>query len=255
VGGQAPSSFGEQFHVSPHRGEIPLSELDPLALPADNATPEWLALPEEKLPVLSDWLAVPGIETQKNATSWDGLRFQVMKGTHRVWACDGEYLACRPSAFANETISNRHQKFLRAGHYEHLGTFDDVQVFRVLPGSPFFRNAIDLREAGWYECLRGAALAACQRDWTLYHDVLDEVATRLKSTPTGTASGDGGVDPTIARDRWDFVLAQIFAMIQMRGGPTQPEVDAGLAHVRRRRGFDRGRVIALPTASMSRRLQ
>lgn len=237
--------------ISP--GEFPLSELDALALPADNATPEWLTLPEDKAPVDTDWLADPSVETQKNATPWDGLRFQVMKGSHRVWACDGEFVACRPNAFANDTIRNRHERFIRSGHYQHIGTFDDVQVFKLLPGSPFLRTAIDIREAGWYECLRGAAMAAVSRDWGLYHDVLDEIATRLKSTPTGTSSGDGGVDPVIAKDRWYYVLTQIGQMIYMRGGPTQPEVDAGLQNVRRARGIARGRVIALPTTS--RRIQ
>jgi hypothetical protein len=227
---------------------------DPFALPGDElaaADADWLALPDDKAPP-TDWLAVPGIETQKFAARYDALRFEVMKGSSRVWACDGEYVACRPNAFHDATRT-RHQKFLRSGHYEHVGTFDDVQVFKLLEGSPFRRDVIDIRTASWYECMRGAAVAACNRDWSLYHDVLDEIATRLKSTPTGTASGDGFIDPVISRERWEFALDQIGQMIYMRGGPTRAEVDAGFQNVRRARGIGQGRLIALPT--QTRRIQ
>src|SRR6186713_2238165 len=95
-----------------------LATIDPLALPAAPVSGDPFALPEaaEKADILAvmapieDWLAQPPdtvsqpdispvIETQKFAARYDALRFQVMKGTHRVWACDGEYVACRPRDF------------------------------------------------------------------------------------------------------------------------------------------------------------
>lgn len=229
------------------------SPIDYLALPSDKPA-DWLDVEESDKTGTVDWLSAEssdsGTETIvtgiANATPWDGLRFQCMKGSSRVWACDGEYVACRPADFHDATRT-RHQKFLRSGHYQHVGTFDDVQVFKLLEGSPFRRHAVDIREASTYECQRGAALAAVKRDWVLYVDILEEIATRIKSTPTGTESQ--AADGPLAKERWDFTLTQIEQQIYMRGGPTQAEVDAGLQSVRRRRGNTAGRVIALPAST------
>lgn len=222
---------------------------DIAALSAKENTLDWLSVE----PAASEGaIDLSSIETQKQATPWDGLRFQCMKGSSRVWACDGEYVACRPSGFHDGT-RYRHERFLRSGHYKHVGTFDDVQVFKLLDGSPFQRRVVDIREASFYECMRGAAIAAVKRDWVLYTDCLEEIATRIKSTPTGTESNavEGSIygDGTLTKDRWEFTLSQIFQQIYMRGGPTQAEVDAGLQSIRRRRGAAASRVIALPSSN------
>lgn len=180
-----------------------------------------------------DWLEVTRI-----GTPYDGVRFSCMQGSGRVWACDGEYVACRPSGFHDAT-RRRHDGFLRSGNYRHVGTFDDVQVFELLPGSPFRRdNRTLIPGMNLYEDMREAAKAACSRDWVLYHDILEAMASSVKAR-----FHDGQ-----AKVVFEDILAQIEQSIRLRGGPTQAECDAGIGDVRRRRGVGRGRAIALPSA-------
>lgn len=178
------------------------------------------------------WLA----SVQAIRQPWDGVRFMCMQGTERVWACDGEYVACRPKAF-HEATRKRHNNFLASEHYKHVGTFDDVQVFELLPGSPFRRdNRTLIPGVNLYRDMREAAVAAVTRDWVLYHDILEAVAINVKTRFHEAA----------ARQIWEDILNQIEQSIRLRGGPTQAEVDAGIQNVRKRRGLGQGKVIALP---------
>lgn len=206
------------------------------------STEAWLSLAVDPLALPGD-PDLSGVTGQTHATDYDALRFTCMKGSGRVWACDGKYVACRPDGFHDATRS-RHQRFLRSGHYKHIGTFDDVQIFELMPQSPFYRKPISLDEATHYETIRGCAIAAVNRDWVMYHDLLDQIAKRCKSLPTGTESG--AVENVVATERWTFILEQIGQMIYMRNGPTQAEVDAGLRSVRQRRGHKVSSNIALP---------
>lgn len=166
---------------------------------------------------------------------YDKARFMVMQGTGRVWACDGEYVACRPGKFHSGTAA-RHQRFLESGHYEHVGTFDDVQVFKLLEGSPFRRDtATFLPQLNMFECIRQAAIAATNREWVLYVDILEEIAGRLKAS----------LHEAQASVVYQDVLGMIFQNIAMRRGPSQAEVDAGMHNVRKQRGFV-GKAIAIP---------
>jgi hypothetical protein len=166
---------------------------------------------------------------------YDKARFSVMQGTGRVWACDGEYVACRPKKF-HEGTHSRHQRFLAAGHYEHVGTFDDVQIFKLLPGSPYRRDtATFLPQLNLFECMRQAQLAAVARDWVLFVDILEEIAGRIKQH----------LHEAQAKVVYDDILSSVFAGIQMRRGPSQAEVDAGVHNVRKKRGFV-GKMIAVP---------
>lgn len=200
--------------------------LDDAPAPADTA-------------VETDWL---GIEIPKTKIPYDELRFSCMRGSGRVWACDGEYVAYRPYNHAldkdvNTRTAERHANFIAAGHYEHVGTFDEVQIFKLLDGSPFKRNnKTFIPGQNLHQDCRQAAIAACARDWVLYHDILDAVATGLKSYLT----------PAFAEAQYKDCLEQIFVSIQQRGGPTQAEVDAGFSSVRQRRGIGKGRVILAP---------
>lgn len=166
---------------------------------------------------------------------WDGVRFLCMNGGERLWACDGEYVACRPKAF-HEGTRTRHARFLQSGHYKHVGTFDDVQVFQLLPGSPFRRdNRTLIPGVNVYQDIREAAIAAVKRDWVLYHDILEAIASNVKSKFHENQS----------REVYGDILSQIEQSIRLRGGPGQAEIDGGISNVRRKRGIGQARVIAL----------
>jgi hypothetical protein len=178
-----------------------------------------------------DWLRIETV----CKLPYDKARFSVMQGTGRVWACDGEYVACRPSKF-HEGTHARHRRFLEAGFHEHVGTFDDVQIFKLLPGSPFRRDTTTfLPQLNMFECIRQAQLAAVARDWILFVDILEEIAARLKHH----------LHEAQAKVVYDDILSSVFAGIQMRRGPSQAEVDAGVHNVRKQRGYQ-GKMIALP---------
>jgi hypothetical protein len=219
---------------------------------------DWLDIdtPTEAIALLKaepDWLstesATDGIEVPRVAAPYEQLRFDVMKGSDRVWATNGRYVACRPAGF-HEASRSRHQRFLRAGHYKHIGTFDDVQIFELLPSSPFYRTEGDARAGSWYEVLRAAAMAAVARDWGAYVDLLDEIATRIKSRPTGTEAGE--IDPALARQAFMDTLEHLEQLIFMRWhsrtdmrkvedwglamSAMKAEIDAGVHDIRVRRG-------------------
>lgn len=213
--------------------------------PAPGAEPDFdvpASVPEAAAAAPEDWGWLR-VETACKMP-YDKARFSVMQGTGRVWACDGEYVACRPKAF-HEGTHARHQRFLQSGHYEHVGTFDDVQVFKLLPGSPFRRDTTTfLPNLNMFECMRQAQLAAVARDWVLFVDILEEIAARLKHH----------LHEAQAKVVYDDMLASIFVGIQMRQGPSQAEVDAGVANVRRQRGYA-GKMIAVPARPRIQRVQ
>jgi hypothetical protein len=165
-------------------------------------------------------------------------------GRDRIWACDGEYVYFRPYRYeggvkverANPTTFERHRRFLSAGHYEYVETQDDVEIYRVLPGSPFAREGVYLGEMSDSDVRRQVVLAACRRDWVTYADALEELFGRIKNR-----GYDAGFEARVRDD----CLAYIDVLIQMRGGPTPAECGNGLAGVRQRRGEGR-RMILLP---------
>jgi hypothetical protein len=175
---------------------------------------------------------------------YDSVRFQCMKGSNRVWACDGEYVAYRPvnhtsGREVNPRTAQRHQSFLDSGHYEHVGTFDEVQIFKLLPGSPFRRdNRVVTPGQNLATDMRECAIAAVRRDWVLYHDILEVVAGNIKSR----------YDANTAAVVYGDILAYIRNLTEMRSGPIQAEVDAGLASVRKKRGLNAGKKILVPMA-------
>lgn len=167
---------------------------------------------------------------------YDTVRFLCMKGSDRVWACDGNYVACRPTAF-HEHTRNRHAGFLASGHYKHLGTFDDVQVFELLPESPFRRdNTTYIPGVNLHSDMRACAISACSGDWVLHVDILDEIAKNIK----------GNFHPAAATEMWNDTLSHIQQLIDMRRGPNAAMCGAQLSLVRQRRGLGKGRVIQMP---------
>lgn len=203
---------------------------------------DWLeTAPEQESEPETDWL---GLQIPKTKIPYDELRFSCMRGSGRVWACDGEYVAYRPynhvlDQHVNPKTAERHSNFLASGHYEHVGTFDEVQIFKLLDGSPFKRNTKTfIPGQNLHQDCRQAAIAACERDWVLYHDILDTIASGLKTHLTAA----------LAQTVYEDCLGSIFVSIQQRGGPLQAEVDAGFANVRQKRGYGTGKVMLLPAA-------
>lgn len=228
------------------------------------AEPDWLSIGDK--PAVSaepDYLdtATPsdGVQAVRAAAPYAQLKFQVMSGTDRVWATNGRYVAVRPSGF-NPSTRQRHARFLSSGHYKHVDTSDDVQVFELQPGSPFYRTEGDVRAGSWYELLRAAAQAAVARDFGAYVDLLSEIATRLKSTQKRDVTGR--LDEGWAADQFADTLAHLEQLIFMRWTYKQEmktdedyglamvrmkaEIDQGVSNIRQARGEKAGRVIALP---------
>ena len=165
-----------------------------------------------------------------------------MRGTNRVMACDGHYLAYRPynRAFdkeVNPRTQQRFSDFMAAGHYKHLGTFDEVQIYELLEGSPFRHKASYVAGHDYWRDIRQAARLACERNWPDYHDYLGAMASAIK----------GGRDPLFAKTMWDDMLNHLAICIKQVGGkaaPTEREVNEGFTGVRKARGISRGGVIA-----------
>jgi hypothetical protein len=179
------------------------------------------------------WLEIDEIAAPKAALPYDPLRFSCMRGSGRVWACDGRYVAYRPfnhalDKQANPAFQERIEKFTRAGHFKHLGTFDEVMVFELLPESPWYAHTSEQYTAGrdlWAD-IRHAAKLACNRDWRDYADLLEAMAVGMR----------GGIDPGFAKKKWEDAVQQIAINIQQRGGPTHAECIMGVRNVRAARG-------------------
>lgn len=187
--------------------------------------------------------AVKGVSKASGKMTQDERRFKSMArgavmGKDRMWACDGEYVAVRLNK-TNPHTRERHQRFLDSGHYEHVETQDDVQVFRLLNGSPFKRHyQFHTGELKDNDVFLMTARVAVARDWVAYNDLLEEAARRIK--------GGHGANKGAADIAWSEYLERLFINIAQRGGPSQAEIDAGLSNVRLKRGVGKGKVIALP---------
>jgi hypothetical protein len=183
-----------------------------------------------------DWLNIEDGNAHKIAQPFQALIDACMRGTDRVMACDGQYLAYRPfnRAFDKETnprTKERFNMFLESGFYKHLGTFDEVQVYELTPGNPYRHEAKQyVIGQDYWKDIRKAATAAVHRAWSDYHDILGAMATALKS----------GRDPLFAKTMWDDTLNQVAIMIKQLGGkdgPSEKEVNEGFVGVRRARGI------------------
>ncbi|MDE2097031.1 MAG: hypothetical protein KGL39_07280 [Patescibacteria group bacterium] len=189
-------------------------------------------------PADDEWLNIEDPNAGKTTAAFQHLVNACMRGTDRVMACDGEYLAYRPfnRQFDKETnprTKERMAMFLEKGFYTHLGTYDEVQVYRLEPGNPYRHTAKQyiVGRDRWAD-IRKAATAAIHRAWADYHDILGAMATAIKS----------GRDPLLAKAMWeDTVNLVAVAIDQMRQGnpdaPTEKEVNEGFVGVRRDRGI------------------
>lgn len=173
-------------------------------------------------------------------------------GPGRIWGCDGNYVFFRPKRMidgvftqvANPAAMERHERFLRLGHYKYIGTSDDVQVFEVTELSPFKRKFGSLMEMATGQVKRAAIMAAVKREWPVYVDALEELAVRIKSG-AGQQISDGQGPGVLHQNQWNEMLRYIEIQIQMRGGPTPEECALNLQRIRiaRNGGGDQKRIL------------
>jgi hypothetical protein len=198
------------------------------------------------------WLEIDEIAAPKAALPYDPLRFSCMRGSGRVWACDGRYVAYRPfnhalDKQANPAFQERIEKFTRAGHFKHLGTFDEVMVFELLPDSPWYAKTDAVYTAGknlWAD-IRHAAKLACERDWRDYTDLLENMSVGMKA----------GRHADIAKRAWEDALEQIMIAIYQRGGPLPAEILAGVQNVRAARGYASSNIVLATSIAQTRNVQ
>lgn len=179
------------------------------------------------------WLEIESIEAPKSALPYDALRFQCMRGSGRVWACDGRYVAYRPFNHALDKVANpvfqeRVEKFNREGHFTHVGTFDEVMVFKLKPESPWYATEEKAYIAGkslWGD-INHAVKLALARDWKDYTDLLEAMAAGMMA----------GRDPAFARQQWEDAVNQVMTGVYQKGGPLPAEIRAGVENVRLSRG-------------------
>lgn len=191
--------------------------------------PSWL----DDAPAEPSWLEIDSIEAPKSALPYDALRFQCMRGSGRVWACDGRYVAYRPFNHALDKVANpvfqeRVERFNREGHFTHVGTFDEVMVFKLKPESPWYATEEKAYIAGkslWGD-INHAVKLALARDWKDYTDLLEAMAAGMMA----------GRDPAFARQQWEDAVNQVMTGVYQKGGPLPAEIRAGVENVRLSRG-------------------
>lgn len=212
----------------------------------------WLDLDTAVVPVqpqAADWLDIRDATEGAVTAKFRHLVDACMRGTDRVMACDGHYLAYRPfnrefDKEVNPRTRERFNDFCAAGHYKHIGTYDEVQIFELLEGSPFKHKGAYVAGTDYWKDIRQAAKLACDRNWPDYHDYLGAMATALKS----------GRDPTFAKVMWDDTLNQIAVQIKHMKGPAEREINEGFTGVRKLRGISKGGVVATLDSSKLERV-
>lgn len=203
-----------------------------------------------------DWLNIEDANAGKVTRAFDHLVNSCMRGTDRVMATDGKYLAYRPynrekDKETNPRTKERMNMFLEKGYYDHVGTYDEVEIYELRPGNPYYHDGAKAYVVGtnYWGDIRAAAKLACERKWPEYHDFLGGMATAMKG---------GGRDPAFAKTIWEDTINQIVGQItQMRannpGLPTEKEINEGFIEVRRARGIQgRNGVILLDSNKLQK---
>jgi hypothetical protein len=224
--------------------------LDLPTSPAGAAEPQKVPPAAAPPPADDAWLNLEDPNAGKVTRAFDSLVHACMRGTDRVMATDGRFLAYRPfnRQFDKETnprTKERMNMFRAAGFYKHLGTYDEVEVYELQPGNPYYHEANKRYVVGtnYSKDIDTVARLALERKWSEYHDFLGGMATALKT----------GRDALFAKSVWDDTLTHILVRIKQLGGPESPserEINEGFVGVRRARGISgRGTAIALPPAN------
>jgi hypothetical protein len=206
----------------------------------------WLEVGEPAVVDDEAWLSVEDPNAQSIPASFKHLVEACMRGTDRVMACDGSYMVYRPfnKAFDKETnprTKERFAMFCEKGFYKHVATYDEVQVYELLPGNPYLQKKQYVLGQSRTRDVQQAARAACDRNWPDYHDILGGIASAIKT----------GRDKLFAKVMWDDTLNQIGVAIKQMNGPPEREVNEGFVAIRNARGIPTtGGILALKAEQM-----
>lgn len=200
---------------------------------------DWLDTTPAPAEVEEDWLKIEDPNAGKTTLAFRNLIDQCMRGTNRVMACDGQFMAYRPfnrefDKEVNPRTKERVQMFLEKGFYKHIGTYDEVQIYELLPGNPYRHEAKQyIVGQDYWKDIRKVATCAIHRAWSDYHDLLQTMAIALKT----------GRDPGFARTMWTDTINHIAVAIKQMGGPDAPterEINEGFTGIRKARGLSKG---------------
>lgn len=219
---------------------------------------DWLEIPVDAATTTKDssgedWLKIEDPNAGQTPLSFQHMIDTCMRGTDRVMATDGKYVAYRPfnREFDKETnprTKERMNMFRAAGHYKHLGTYGEVEIYETMPGSPYYHEANKAYVVGrsYWGDIRQAAQLAYDRKWAEYHDFIHGMATAMKG---------GNRDAIFAKTLFDDAINQIGVQISNmgQGAPTEKEVNDGFLGIRQARGIqgNNGRIL-LNTAGLQK---
>jgi hypothetical protein len=202
----------------------------------------WLDIADDA--VIEPTLHVPNVGKVPGEIMQAGAKL----GKDRVWFSDGEYIWFRRKK-ANPATLERHNRFTASGDYKHIGTSDDVEVYKLNDSSAFkiktprAPRVFDLEAADWYNVRRQAALAACRRDFKTFRDIVAFMRERLnRNVGDNTESRwtQGFCDL-----QWADTYTALMNSVKMRGGPSPQEINMELQKLRVSEGTSVGRVITL----------
>lgn len=212
----------------------------------------WLDGPAPVLPGVptpcDDWLNIEDPHVGKTTRAFEALVNACMRGTDRVMACDGHFLAYRPynREFDKETNPRTRERFAdfqAAGFYKHIGTYDEVQIYELEEGSPFRHSQRDyVIGQNYWKDIRTCARAACAREWSDFHDLMGACAKAIKANR----------EPAFAKACWDDFVKHVNVTVQQMKGPSVAEVSAGFARIRQARGISKGSTIVVPSTIASK---
>lgn len=200
-----------------------------------------------------DWLEIEPTARIESGAKLTGERKRApsmakkLLGKSRTWASDGEYVYFRRKQ-ANPATLQRHNNFLKSGHFKHIQTQDDVEIYQLQESSPFKRDPDNLTVLTIPQIRRSAVKAAVARDWGLFVDCVSELATKIKSQRWEVDGKKIAPGDPFVKDLYEETLQYIFLTVWKSGGPLQAEIDAGVQDVRSRRGEVTNRLVTLPPA-------
>lgn len=211
----------------------------------------WLDGPSTTTTKVSDddWLNIEDPNAGKTPPAFQHLVDACIRGTDRVMATDGRFMAYRPfnrekDKETNPRTKERVTQHLATGKWKHIGTYDEVQIFEMLDG--VYKHKKDYVVGQNYrDDIDKVARAALERLWPDYHDLLSGIASALK----------GGRDPLFAKAMWQDTLQHIAVRIKQLGGdeaPSEREINEGFMGVRQGRGVagKGGMVMTLDSSSL-----